>query len=88
VTKRIFIPVLMAMLVAALAFGQDSKESKGTAKKDQTTSAAPKAKKVSKSARGKSCDGDCCTEGSHAKSKAPKAGSDSETKASESKDAK
>jgi hypothetical protein len=88
VTKKILLPLLTAMLVVAMAFGQDMKESKSTTKKEQTATTAPKAKKVSKSAKARSCDSDCCAEGATMKSKAPKSGSESEAKAPESKDAK
>jgi hypothetical protein len=88
VTKRIIIPLLMAMLMAALAFGQDAKETKSSVKKEQTTTSTAKTKKMSKSGKGKSCDSDCCSEGAKTKSKAPKSESETETKAPESKDAK
>jgi hypothetical protein len=85
VTKRILLPVLMAMLVAALAFGQDVKESKAAAKKEQPTATTAKGKKMMK--KDKSCSGEsCCDEGGKVKSKASK--SESEAKAPESKDSK
>jgi hypothetical protein len=85
VTKRLILPVLMAMLVVSLALGQDVKESKAGAKKEQSTATTAKAKKMSK--KDKSCAGEsCCDEGGKAKSKASK--SESDAKAPESKDSK